>query len=104
MARKALGRGLEALLGVDNVDELKTSGEIIDVNIDEIIPNELQPRKYFDDEKLEELSESIKEKGIIQPIVVTKTTDKYEIIVGERRWRAAKKVGLETLPVIVRDI
>ena len=73
------------------------------MKINEIEPDINQPRKVFDDEKLEELSESIKVHGVLQPIIVTKKEDYYQIIAGERRWRASKKAGLKTIPVIVRD-
>lgn len=72
--------------------------------IDEIAPNENQPRKLIDDDQLDALAESIKEKGIIQPIVVQTTASGYQIVVGERRWRAAKKAGLKKIPAIVREI
>lgn len=71
--------------------------------IDEIVPNRNQPRKYFDDEKLNQLVESIREKGIIQPIVVQRIASGHEIIVGERRWRAAKKAGLKKIPVVITE-
>ena len=77
--------------------------EAVTVRISEVEPNRNQPRKYFDDDKLEELSESIKTFGMLQPILVQKRDGYYEIIAGERRWRAALKAGLKEIPVIVRD-
>jgi ParB family chromosome partitioning protein len=76
----------------------------LDVDIDRLAPNEHQPRQHFDDARLEELVASIRAKGIIQPILVRKTGDTYRIIAGERRWRAAQRAGLHTVPVIVRDV
>ena len=81
-------------------DRLKNA---VIVRISEVEPNREQPRKKFDDEKLEELSESIKTYGLLQPILVQKRDGYYEIIAGERRWRAALKAGLKEIPVIVRD-
>lgn len=111
MATKGgLGRGLEALFP-SNVDigslskdvSHETSEKVIEMKLNEIEPDINQPRKVFDDEKLEELSESIKEHGVLQPIIVTKKDNYYQIIAGERRWRASKKAGLKTIPVIVRN-
>ncbi len=78
--------------------------EVFDISIDDIMPNRFQPREMFDEEKLEELSTSIKEHGIIEPIIVRKVGDKYEIIAGERRYRATKKAGLKTIPALVKDM
>ena len=97
-----LGKGMAALLQVtETVDESKN---YFICPIEKIRPNRNQPRKYFAAEKLEELAASIREKGIIQPLVVTRIDGGYEIIAGERRWRAAQKAGLHTVPVIVRDL
>ncbi len=108
--RKSLGRGLGALLGDDDLDigntassetpSLKNSDKI---NINQIIPGKYQPRTEFDKESLDALAESIKEKGVLQPLLVRKQGDKYEIIAGERRWRASKIAGLSEVPVIVKD-
>lgn len=100
MAKKGLGKGLDALFAEDTQKE--ESG-VIEVKITEVMPNKNQPRKSFDEEKLEALSASIKEHGIIQPIIVTKKGDLYTIVAGERRWRAAKKAGIKKIPVIVRE-
>ena len=78
--------------------------EVFDISLNDIIPNRFQPREIFEDESLQELSESIKQHGVIQPIIVRKVGDKYEIIAGERRYRASKKAGKETIPALVRDI
>ena len=110
MAKKTgLGKGLDALFSNNlnneiNKEEQLQEGEIIqNLKIIEVEPNRNQPRKQFDEEALTELSESIKKYGLIQPIVVTKKDDYYEIIAGERRWRASKKAGLTTIPAIVRE-
>lgn len=101
MARQALGRGLKALINTDDVAE----NEVRELAIGAIIPNPYQPRREFDDEKLRELADSIKEHGIIQPLVVKDGQDgKYILIAGERRFRAAQLAGLETVPVIVREL
>lgn len=100
MAKNGLGKGLGALFAEDTQKE--ESG-VIEVKITEVMPNKNQPRKSFDEEKLEALSDSIKEHGIIQPIIVTKKGDLYTIVAGERRWRAAKKAGIKKIPVIVRE-
>ena len=110
MANKTgLGRGLDALFG-DNYKVSDEKGkenddkEVIEkIKIVEIEPNREQPRKNFDEESLDELANSIKEYGVIQPIIVTKKDDYYEIIAGERRWRAAKKAGLTEMPCIIRE-
>lgn len=98
MAKKGLGKGLDALFAEDT-----EKNGVMEVKITEVMPNKNQPRKSFDEEKLEALSDSIKEHGVIQPIIVTKNGDLYTIVAGERRWRAAKKAGIKKIPVIVRD-
>ena len=97
MAKKGLGKGLDALF-----QEEEKQG-VIEVKITEVMPNKDQPRKAFDEEKLQSLADSISEHGLIQPIIVTKKNDSYIIVAGERRWRAAKKAGIKKIPVIVRD-
>ena len=72
--------------------------------IEEIVPNRSQPRKHFDESKLQELTESIKEKGILEPLIVRRVDQGYELIVGERRWRAAQKAGLKEVPVLVKEV
>ena len=110
MAKKTgLGKGLDALFSYNLKQEIAKEeqlqeGEVVqNLKIIEVEPNREQPRKNFDEEALTELSESIKKYGLIQPIVVTKKEDYYEIIAGERRWRASKKAGLSTIPAIVRE-
>ena len=98
-AKKGLGRGLSSLIGDSEVKENRTL-----ISISSIIRNKYQPRKVFEKESLEELTNSIKERGIIQPIIVRKSEniiDKFEIIAGERRWQAAQKAGLHKLPAVV---
>lgn len=109
MKKSGLGRGLEALFP-SNVDvegltqEYATKNEkIIEMKINDVEPNRNQPRKSFDEEKIGELANSIKEHGVLQPIIVTKKDDYYQIIAGERRWRASKMAGLKTIPTIVRN-
>ena len=100
--RLALGKGLSAL--IPDVPPAAASGSL-EVDIDRLSPNELQPRMQFDDEKLEELTRSIKDKGIIQPILVRPlAAGEYRIIAGERRWRAAQRAGLLKVPVVVREV
>jgi len=105
MNRKALGKGINALIpdfemGVPEAEPSATG----DLLVDEISPNRLQPRSYFDDAKLEELVNSIEEHGVLQPIVVQKADSGYELIVGERRWRASKKLGLKKIPAVIREV
>lgn len=105
MSKKTgLGKGLEALF-VSNIDdeEIKNNEVIEKLKITEVEPNRNQPRKNFDEESLDELSESIKKYGVIQPIIVVKKENYYEIVAGERRWRASKKAGLKEIPAIIRD-
>ena len=99
--KKGLGRGLSSLIGETKV-ETKTNK----LSLSEIVPNRYQPRKNFDEESLKDLSNSIKERGVIQPIIVRNSSadnSKYEIIAGERRWLAARKAGLHDIPVVVTD-
>ena len=99
--KKGLGRGLSSLIGETKV-ETKTNK----LSLSEIVPNRYQPRKNFDEENLEDLTNSIKERGVIQPIIVRKSNkdnSKYEIIAGERRWLAARKAGLHNIPVVITD-
>ena len=98
--RPALGKGLSALIP-DGPDALSVTP---DIDIDLITPNQLQPRGSIDEAKLEELAQSIKANGIIQPIVVRRVGDSFQIIAGERRWRAALKAGLRRVPIVVREV
>ncbi len=112
MTAKGLGRGFESLIPTDLVDEEfdltakedKTSSELKKLKLTEIIPDDEQPRHEFNKEAIEALAASIKEHGVLQPIVVTKEDGKYKIVAGERRWRASKIAGLEEIPAIVRTL
>ena len=106
MNRQALGKGIEALIPdfEEGVPSDETSSGASTLLIDEIVPNRLQPRQHFDDEKFNELERSIREHGVLQPIVVQKNAKGYELIVGERRWRASKKAGLKKIPSIIREV
>ncbi len=107
MAKRGLGRGLGALIPSLNKPSEDEARAVVEMPVDKIIPNRNQPRNRFDDESLAELAESIKEFGVIQPIVVRKIDgeERYEIITGERRFRATKKVGKDTIPsIIVKEI
>jgi len=101
MSKKRLGKGLSALINdQDNID----SSSIENIFIENIEPNPYQPRKHFDEKAMLELSESIKEKGVIQPVTVRKMkAEKYQLVAGERRWRAAEKAGLDKMPAVVRN-
>lgn len=101
MKKKGLGRGLSSLL---KEDDFITDENLLTVDLDKLKAREDQPRKNFDDDSLEELANSIKADGVIQPIVVRKVGDKYEIIAGERRFRASKLAGLEKVPVVVKNV
>jgi ParB family transcriptional regulator, chromosome partitioning protein len=99
--RPALGKGLSALIP-DAPDPLRAAP--IETDIDRLTPNEFQPRAPADGARLKELAQSIKSNGVIQPIIVRRVGDRFQIIAGERRWRAAKIAGLQRVPVVVRDI
>ena len=111
--RKALGRGLEQLFSdeLTSFDEMEESivdtarknNEIVELNLSELRPNPYQPRKIFDEDALNELASSIKEHGVFQPIIVKKGIKGYDIVAGERRFRASKKAGLTTIPAIIKD-
>ena len=122
MAKKGLGKGLGAIFGEDVVkenkeetekkakakaeakaaEEMDEKGRILMLKLDLVQPNKEQPRKTFDEEKINELAESIKNYGVLQPLLVQKNDSFYEIIAGERRWRAAKQAGLNEVPVMIR--
>jgi ParB family transcriptional regulator, chromosome partitioning protein len=108
MNRKALGKGINALIPDFETGFPKSAEKGMiqsrELLIDEISPNRFQPRKYFDDDKLEELVTSISDNGILQPVVVQKAVNGYELVVGERRWRASKKAGLKKIPVVIREV
>ena len=99
--RIALGKGLGALIPEFGQEESK---RLLYCGIEEIVPNRSQPRKNFDESKLQELAESIKEKGILEPLIVRRVDQGYELIIGERRWRAAQKAGLKEVPVLVKEV
>jgi len=112
-----LGRGLEALLGDDelNFDDAKDVESFVnntvfkadnanEINVSDITPCSFQPRTNFDEDALRSLSDSIKEKGVLQPLLVRRRNGKYEIIAGERRWRAAQMAGLKKVPVVIKDL
>ena len=100
--RPALGKGLSAL--IPDVPDVRPGGAPAEVDVDQISPNELQPRHRFEDTRLDELAQSIKSNGVIQPIIVRKIADGYRIIAGERRWRAAQMAGLTRVPVVVKEV
>jgi ParB family transcriptional regulator, chromosome partitioning protein len=100
MSRKALGRGLNALFTQNS----PTEHDLIDLDIDRIDPSEFQPRNIFGQQKLDELAQSIRHNGIIQPLVVRRTGERFQIIAGERRWRAAQSAGLHRVPCIVKEV
>jgi len=102
--RPALGRGLSALIPDSPAAPVAPPERGLDVDTDLLRPNKFQPRTQMDDERIEDLARSIKSNGIIQPIVVRRTGADYEIVAGERRWRAAQRAGLLKVPVIVRDV
>jgi ParB family chromosome partitioning protein len=96
--KAALGKGLEALLP-------EKGDEVIKIDVEKILPNQYQPRKVFRDEALKELSASIKEKGVLQPVIVSRTGDgTFRLIAGERRWRAANMAGLKKIPALIKDV
>ena len=110
--KRALGRGLEELFNNENLDlqsmetriyETATNEEIVNIPLENLRPNPYQPRKVFDEEALKDLADSIKEHGVFQPIIVKKSIKGYEIIAGERRYRASKLAGLEKIPAIIRN-
>ena len=110
--RQALGRGLEQLFSTevldfntfeDNIMESAKESDILEIPVGEIRPNPYQPRKTFDQEALDELATSIRNYGVFQPIIVKKSIKGYDLIAGERRLRASKLAGLDTIPAIVKD-
>ncbi len=99
--KKGLGRGLSSLIGETKIEPQKNH-----ISISDLVPNKYQPRKIFDEDSLEDLTNSIKERGMIQPIIVRKSNDdkaKFEIIAGERRWLAAQRAGLHNVPIVVTE-
>ena len=102
MTRRALGRGLGALLSAEGA--APATEEASEFPIDLIDPSALQPRVHFDEAKLEELAQSIKANGVVQPVLIRPKGDRFELIAGERRWRAAQKAGLNKIPALLRDV
>lgn len=101
MSKRGLGRGLSALIpSLGEGSQVK----VVELSVNELKPNPFQPREVIDEEKIDELARSIDQHGVIQPIVVREASSGYEIVAGERRWRAAKKAGLERIPAIIRSI
>ena len=100
-----LGKGLNALFStnIEEEEQIKEGENIVNLKLIDVEPNKNQPRIKFDDEKIEELANSIKEYGVIQPIIVTQKDNYYQIVAGERRWRASKKAGLTEIPAIIRN-
>ena len=105
LPKKGLGRGLSALIPGASEPRIETDSEAVSfrVEVDRITPSPFQPRRTFDEAKIEELASSIRNQGIIQPLVVRRNGDGYELIAGERRWRAAMRAGLTHVPIVVRD-
>src|SRR5215470_12803983 len=99
--KKVLGRGLGALIPAKPVEP---ATGLMQVAIDQISPNPYQPRRTFNEAALEELARSVREHGIVQPLVVTRAGDRYKLIAGERRFRAAQKAGLTSVPVVVKEM
>lgn len=110
MKRKALGKGLESLIpkkpsrAPAATDAGRPDAGVLEIDLDRIRPNRSQPRERFDPEALEELAASLKSAGVIQPVVVRRKEDGYELIAGERRWRAAQQAGLLKIPAVVREV
>ncbi len=102
MAKRGLGKGMDAFLDTSSVAVVERSESVREIKISDIVPNKNQPRKNFDKEALKTLSDSIREHGVITPIVVMKSGENYEIVAGERRWRASRMAGLKTVPAVVR--
>ena len=104
MKQKGLGRGLDAIFGGNIEVKAKPMAEMVEIKLSEIIPNPTQPRTEFDEVALDELAESIRQLGLIQPITVKRQGEKYIIISGERRWRASERAGLEVIPAYIREV
>ena len=101
---RGLGKGLNAIIGADIVSEVIDRPRAIEISVDRLSPNPFQPRRSFTEEGLEQLAESIRHHGILQPIVVRPSGDGYQLIAGERRWRAAQIAGLQRIPAVVREL
>lgn len=103
MSKRGLGRGLDALIQTASTPNGEHMDPTSDVPVTVITPNKFQPRRVFDSEALADLAQSIKQYGVVQPIVVRKTLNGYELVAGERRWRAAQMAGLKTIPAVIRE-
>ncbi|MCU0638275.1 MAG: ParB/RepB/Spo0J family partition protein [Candidatus Krumholzibacteria bacterium] len=104
MRKKVLGRGLEALIPQNLKESVSETERVMDIELDEIDPNPNQPREHFDEKQLRELAASIKKHGVLQPVVVRRVGARYQLVVGERRFRASKLAGKATVPAIVRRV
>lgn len=105
MTKRVLGRGLEALLSANSSEERASeAGPVREVPVPRVIPNDAQPRRRFDPDKISELAESIRLKGVLQPLVVRSLGDRFQIVAGERRFLAAKQAGLTHIPVVIREV
>lgn len=102
--RRRLGRGLEALLGVGTVEEAEREGSLRELPVDVLEPNRFQPRRALDPASLAELRQSIATSGLLQPVVVRRLEAGYELVAGERRWRAVRELGWRTIPAVIRDV
>ena len=102
MKKRALGKGLKAFLPEDY--GILKDEKYVDVDVEDLKPNPLQPRQDFDKDSIDELAHSMKETGVLQPIVVVPEENHYKIVVGERRWRAARKIGIQKIPAVVRHL
>lgn len=103
MSKRGLGRGLDALIQTASPNNNEQLGPTTDIPVTIITPNKFQPRRVFDSEALADLAQSIKQYGVVQPIVVRKTLNGYELVAGERRWRASQLAGLKTIPAVIRE-
>lgn len=102
MARQALGRGLSALLGEETTKG--SAEELLEIDLDLISPSSEQPRTTFNEEKLEELVQSIRANGVVQPVIVRRQNAHFQLVAGERRWRAAQRAGLQKIPAVIKDV
>lgn len=102
--KRRLGRGLEALLGPTTITEARAQGALTQLSVEDIRPNPFQPRKAIDEGALQELAESMKHSGLLQPVVVRPAEGGYELIAGERRWRAAQRLGWQEIGAVVREV
>src|SRR3954452_18861776 len=100
---KRLGRGLEALLGSVSREQAQASGALRELEVNAIVPNPLQPRSHINEEDLGELTASIEASGLLQPVVVRQRNGRYELIAGERRWRAVQRLGWPKIPAVIKE-